>query len=79
MGAGVEAPVLDDLSRLSVPTLVVCGALDAKYRAIGAEMAEQLSESRLEIVEGSGHAVHLEAQDRFASLVGAFVASLPAG
>jgi pimeloyl-ACP methyl ester carboxylesterase len=56
--------------------LIVCGALDAKYCAIGAEMAERIPESRLEIVEGSGHAVHLEAPERFASLVGEFVASL---
>ena len=77
MGAGVETPVLDDLSRLPTATLVVCGTMDAKYRAVGAAMGERIRASRVEIVEGCGHAVHLEAPDRFASLVGEFVASLP--
>jgi 2-succinyl-6-hydroxy-2,4-cyclohexadiene-1-carboxylate synthase len=58
-----------ELSRLTMPTLVVAGALDAKYVAIGEALAAAIAGARLAVVPESGHAVHLEQPDALAALV----------
>lgn len=72
-GVAVEPDVSEQLPGLVTPTLLIAGALDDRYAGIAAAMAHVLPEARLEVVEGAGHAVHLERPDRFASLVGAFL------
>jgi 2-succinyl-6-hydroxy-2,4-cyclohexadiene-1-carboxylate synthase len=72
-GAGVDAPLHDRLASLHVPTLAIAGALDAKYAAIAGELARLMPDVRAEIVEGAGHAVHLERPAELARMVGAFV------
>lgn len=61
-GAGVaaEAPVTGRLTSLNAPTLVVAGALDAKFVALGEAIAARAPRARFVAVEGAGHAVHLE-------------------
>lgn len=78
-GAGVEPPVLDRLGAVAVPTLLIAGALDAKYVTLARAMAERLPSARVEIVPEAGHAVHLERPDAFAALVGGFLATVPVG
>lgn len=73
-GAGVERPVLDRLGALTMPVLVIAGALDAKYVALAHAMSERLPDARVEIVADAGHAVHLERPDAFAALVRGFLA-----
>jgi 2-succinyl-6-hydroxy-2,4-cyclohexadiene-1-carboxylate synthase len=68
-GAGVPAPLWDRLPTLDVPTLVVVGALDPKYRQVGREMAERMPRAELAVVPDAGHTVHLEQPDAFARLV----------
>ena len=75
MGTGAMTPAWDRLGALRVPVLLVAGALDAKYLALGRRMAAAVPGARLEVVEGAGHAVHLERPDRFAALVGGFLAA----
>jgi 2-succinyl-6-hydroxy-2,4-cyclohexadiene-1-carboxylate synthase len=65
MGQGVQPPMHDHLPRLRIPTLLVVGALDAPYCALGAEMSRMIPEARLVIVPGAGHAVHLEQPEGF--------------
>ena len=72
-GAGVDAPLHDRLAALRVPTLLVAGALDAKYAAIARQLAALMPVARAEIVAGAGHAVHLERPAELARLVRAFV------
>lgn len=72
-GAGVEDPVVERLAMLDVPTLLVAGALDAKYVALGQLMERSMPRARLSIVANSGHAVHLEQPDAFAALVAEFL------
>ena len=72
-GAGVDPPVLDALVRLAVPTLLVAGALDAKYVAAGRVIASVIPGAELAIVPEAGHAVHLERPDAFAALVRDFL------
>lgn len=76
-GAGVARPVTDRLGAITVPVLLVAGALDAKYVALGEMMRERLPDARLEVVADAGHAVHLERPETFAAVVGAFLDALP--
>lgn len=72
-GVAVAPDVTDRLHRLTMPTLVVAGALDAKYARIAADMAARIPRAQLAVMEDAGHAVHLEHPARFASLVGRFL------
>lgn len=70
VGTGVAPAQHDRLATLTVSTLLVAGALDAKFAAIAHEMARALPDARAAIVEGAGHAVHLERPGEFGALVG---------
>ncbi len=72
-GAGAEADVTERLATLDVPTLLIAGALDAKYIAFGRSMERAMPRARLSIVESAGHAVHLERPAGFAALVAEFL------
>lgn len=61
LGAGATPPVhhrLGELARL--PTLLLCGALDSRYVTSAREMAAALPRARVCVMDGAGHAVHLE-------------------
>ncbi|MCX2728261.1 2-succinyl-6-hydroxy-2,4-cyclohexadiene-1-carboxylate synthase [Thermomicrobium sp. 4228-Ro] len=62
-GTGTMPPLWDQLHELDQPTLVIVGALDAKYVAIGRAMTERIPRSRLVVVPDTGHTVHLERPD----------------
>lgn len=76
-GAGAEPSLEEALGALHTPTLLLAGALDAKYVAIGERMAKAIPGARLQVVPGAGHAIHLERPAAFAELVGGFLGSLP--
>jgi 2-succinyl-6-hydroxy-2,4-cyclohexadiene-1-carboxylate synthase len=59
-GAAAESSLASRLSVLGMPALLVAGALDTKYVAIGQELERLLPSARLAIVPDAGHAVHLE-------------------
>lgn len=69
MGTGEMAPLFDRLSQVSAPTLLIVGAMDEKYRALGREMAGLLPAATLAVVPGAGHAVHLEQPNAFTRIV----------
>ncbi len=69
IGQGVQLPLHDFLDEVRVPTLLIAGALDAKYCAIAEEMRQRIPGAVMEIVDGAGHAVHLEHPDTFRRLV----------
>jgi 2-succinyl-6-hydroxy-2,4-cyclohexadiene-1-carboxylate synthase len=72
-GAGVDEPVLDRLGTIVAPTLLLVGALDAPYLALGRVMEHALTNARLRAVPDAGHAVHLEQPDAFVRAVAAFL------
>ncbi len=74
-GAGAEADVTERLATLDGPTLLIAGALDAKYIAFGRSMERVMPRARLSIVESAGHAVHLERPAEFTALVAEFLAA----
>ena len=56
-------PLWDRLAGLAVPTVVVAGERDAKFRALGERLAATLPDATLRIAPGAGHAAHLERSD----------------
>ena len=76
-GAGVEPPVHERLGALDVPTLLIAGALDAKYVAIAESLERIMPRARGVVVPGAGHAVHLERPAAFAAAVRAFLTAVP--
>jgi 2-succinyl-6-hydroxy-2,4-cyclohexadiene-1-carboxylate synthase len=72
LGTGRMEPVWDRLGELTMPVLIVTGTRDAKFDAIGAEMAERITGARHVGLDG-GHALPLEAPDALAATIADFV------
>jgi 2-succinyl-6-hydroxy-2,4-cyclohexadiene-1-carboxylate synthase len=65
-GTGAQEPLWDRLGSLSMPVLVVAGALDAKFAAIARVMAGRIGpEATVAVLDGAGHTAHLEATPAF--------------
>ncbi len=75
LGTGALPPLWEALPVLSVPTLVLVGALDRKFVALGERMVALLADARLRVVAGAGHAVHLERPDAWVEAVVGHLAS----
>lgn len=61
LGAGATLPLYERLGELArIPTLLICGSLDEKYVRLAREMNGALPRSTVRVVQGAGHAVHLE-------------------
>ncbi len=73
MGAGAQPPLHDRLASIAVPTLLLAGSLDEKYAAIAGEMARTLPDATMQVIEGAGHAAHLERPEAFAQAVEDFL------
>jgi 2-succinyl-6-hydroxy-2,4-cyclohexadiene-1-carboxylate synthase len=67
MGTGAMTPVWERLHELTMPATVVVGERDAKFRALGERLVEQLPDADLVVVPKAGHAVHLEAPEAVAA------------
>jgi 2-succinyl-6-hydroxy-2,4-cyclohexadiene-1-carboxylate synthase len=75
-GTGAQPSLWEHLPDLAIPTLLLTGALDAKFTAIAERMAAALPRTTLCVVPGAGHAIHLERPDVFDALVLEFVNDL---
>lgn len=73
MGAGRMTSRWADLPNLDLPTLVISGEYDAKYVELGRQTAALLPNARHVVVQGAGHAVHLEQPQALANLVVRFM------
>jgi 2-succinyl-6-hydroxy-2,4-cyclohexadiene-1-carboxylate synthase len=69
-GTGAQDPSWHRLHRLEMPVLVLAGADDAKFAALAERMVAAIgANATLGLVEGAGHAAHLEQPDRFLALL----------
>ena len=68
MGTGSMPSLWARLDTLQMPALITVGEHDSKYRLIAPRMVAEMSRAQLGIIEGAGHAAHLEAPTRFAGL-----------
>jgi len=73
MGTGAQSWLGDQLAQISVPVLLTAGRLDTKYVQLAEEMATAIPDSRVRIIEGGGHAAHLEQPQAFNSVLMEFL------
>lgn len=70
----MDPPLWHRLCELTMPVLVVVGALDHKFRAIGERLATEIGPNAdLAVIADAGHAVHLEQPARFLAAIDAFL------
>ncbi len=75
-GAGTQEPLWDRLGELTMPVLVLTGATDPRYQALGARLAVA-SGGTLAVVPGAGHALHLEQPALSAAIVSSWLDHVP--
>ncbi|MBZ0316562.1 MAG: 2-succinyl-6-hydroxy-2,4-cyclohexadiene-1-carboxylate synthase [Anaerolineae bacterium] len=74
MGTGVQPSLWDSLPDLKPPTLILNGALDTKFVAIGEQMARLIPTAHQQIFPNVGHTVHLETSHDYTSVLRKFIA-----
>ena len=83
LGVQKERPSLyelvDDMRRLTVPTLVLTGDEDWPCLLPGVLMKKEIPTAALSVMPNCGHTLNLEAPDAFNSIVGDFLAQVDAG
>lgn len=73
-GTGAQDPLWDRLSSLGMPVLIVAGQLDTKFRTLAERLHEAIgTNSSVALIEGAGHACHLEKPDEFVGVVTAWL------
>ncbi|HYM16079.1 MAG TPA: alpha/beta hydrolase [Dehalococcoidia bacterium] len=60
-----DANVMEHLEQIAVPTLLVLGADDERYKAGGDYMAAKIPNARKVVIEGAAHAVNLYQPEQF--------------
>jgi 2-succinyl-6-hydroxy-2,4-cyclohexadiene-1-carboxylate synthase len=73
MGTGTQPWLGGEIAALRMPTLVIAGALDLKFTAIGRQIAAAAGDARFEAIAGAGHAPHLERPREFNRAVADFL------
>jgi pimeloyl-ACP methyl ester carboxylesterase len=73
-----DRAVIDHLSAIDVPTLVVVGSNDKQFLAGSSYMADKIPAARLVVIDGAGHAPMLSHADAFEAEVNAFLAEADA-
>ena len=69
-GTGSQEPSWHELHRLDMPVLVLAGADDAKFSALAERLAAEIGvNAAVALIEGAGHAAHLEQPERFLAVV----------
>lgn len=69
MGTGAQLSLWEQLPGLSVPTLLLAGALDQKFKVIAEQMATYLPKATVAIIPDAGHTIHLEQPKAFQTAV----------
>lgn len=70
---GRMRPLWDQLESLEIPVLLIVGEKDEKYLATAKEMKNRIPHCTLSVVEGAGHATHLENPGAFGQIVETFL------
>ncbi len=71
LGTGAQPSLWEALPEIQLPTLLIVGALDSKFRRINATMRDAIPGARLAIIDDAGHNTHLEKPGEFARVVAA--------
>lgn len=74
MGTGTQASLWDRLPSVRADVLFVVGGRDEKFTALARRMAATWGgRARVDVVEGAGHAVHLERPDDVGERIASFL------
>ena len=73
MGTGVMPPLWDQLSHLRCPCLLIAGEHDQKFVVINKKMNRRIPKSKLKLIQGAGHAIHVEQPHVFGTIVEKFI------
>ncbi|GGB36864.1 putative 2-succinyl-6-hydroxy-2,4-cyclohexadiene-1-carboxylate synthase [Lentibacillus populi] len=73
MGTGKQPSWWEQVRELSVPVLLVAGALDEKFVKLNQRLKNRLQSGDLIIVEDVGHAIHVEQPTFFGKIVTEFI------
>ena len=76
MGVGAQPNLWRQLPNLTVPTGLIAGERDDKFRRINQAMEEAIPRARLMIIPGAGHNTHLEDPDAFCQALRTFLQRL---
>ena len=76
MDSMIGLDLTDKLENISVPTLIICGEDDKPNKKAAEELGSRLKNSRLECIDGAGHAVNADAPKKLAETLNAFYAAL---
>ena len=77
-GTGAQEPLWDRLGDVRMPVLVLAGARDEKFSAIGRRIADRVDGATFATVEAAGHAAHLEQPERTVDAIASWWVSLRA-
>ena len=69
MGTGAQPNLWTRLHELNMPTRLIVGELDSKFRRINTEMAARIPNAKLSVIPAAGHNTHLENPAAFARVV----------
>ncbi len=72
-GQGALPPVWHELETLRPPLLAMAGARDEAYARVAERMAGVAPDGRSALLEGAGHAAHLQQPEAFAERVSTFL------
>jgi pimeloyl-ACP methyl ester carboxylesterase len=75
MGTGAQEPLFAALATLTMPSLLLTGALDQKFTTIGGEMAAAMPNARQVVIPNAGHAAQTDQPAACATEVEAFLAA----
>ena len=76
MDSMIGLDLTDKLENISVPNLIICGENDKPNKKAAEELGSRLKNSRLEFIDGAGHAVNADAPKKLAETLNAFYAAL---
>jgi pimeloyl-ACP methyl ester carboxylesterase len=74
--AAIAPPVIDELSSVDVPALVIVGEKDEAYLRAADVMASKLPRAEKVTIPGAGHIVNIEAGEAFDAAVLSFLAEM---
>lgn len=67
------------IQRVACPVLILCGEKDSANKKAAAELAKRLKDAELQIIEGAGHEVNVDAPERLAEALQGFYDRIEAG
>lgn len=70
---GRQPDLWPELPGLAVPTLVICGERDHKYRQIAEDMAARSPKVAVHVMANAGHNVHFEQPDAYTTVLRGFL------